>query len=45
MKKQSYNAPVLDVVIFDKSDIITASTSNYIPDRDEPIELPFIPAK
>jgi len=45
MKKQTYNTPVFDVVIFDENDIITASTTNYIPDRDDPIELPFIPAK
>ncbi len=43
MKKQSYMAPELNITIFGNEDVITASTPNYIPDRDDPIELPFIP--
>lgn len=45
MKKQSYNAPELNVTFFENEDVITASTPNFMPDRDDPIELPFVPVK
>ncbi len=43
MDKQIYNTPMLNVILFENEDVITASTPNYIPDRDDPIELPFVP--
>ena len=43
MNKQIYVSPQLEVVLFGGEDVITASTPNYIPDRDDPIELPFVP--
>ena len=45
MKKQSYNAPEINVTFFENEDVITASIPNFMPDRDDPIELPFVPAK
>lgn len=43
MKKQNYTSPEFEIVVFGGEDVITASTPNYLPDRDEPIELPFVP--
>lgn len=43
MQKQSYITPEFMVINFGSEDVITASTPDYIPDRDDPIELPFIP--
>lgn len=45
MKKQSYIVPELNIILFGSDDVITASTPNFMPDRDDPIELPFVPAK
>lgn len=43
MKK--YIVPEIRITMFSDDAVITASNLNFIPDRDDPIELPFIPVK
>lgn len=45
MKKLNYYSPKMNIKVFGSDDVITASAPNYIPDRDDPIELPFIPVQ
>lgn len=45
MEKFDYSAPEFRVNTFDDGDVITASVIVDIPGNDDPIELPFIPAR
>ena len=42
---KKYIVPEIKITMFSDDAVITASTLGYWPDRDDPIELPFIPAK